>query len=325
MRFRVSLRSLAMLLLILSAALSPRGAGAAENWPARPITLVVSFAPGAIMDFVGRLLAQDLTTALGQPVVVENKPGGGGVSAAVSVAKAPADGYMLLMTAIGPAVLRPIMDSKLPYNVDTDFTPVILTGDSPNVLIASPKSTFATVQAVVDFAKRNSGKLNVAHSGPGTMGHLIGALFASEAGIDVNLVAYRGSAPMVTDLLGGQIDVGFPAFGPETHAARVVAVTTAERVDFLPGVPTMSESGFPRLVGSTWNAVLAPAGVSADVVTKLNSAIDAFLRKEETRKKFEAVGFRGLGGPPERLRQQIAEDRAKWSKVIAAAGITGGQ
>ena len=297
---------------LLGAALRP---AAAEDWPTRPITLVVSFPAGGSMDFIGRSIAHNLTELLGQPVIVENRLGGGGAVATMAVARAAPDGYTLLMTAIGPAVFRPVMDPAVGYDMDKDFTPVIMAGDSPNVLLASPKLGLSTVKDLLAYAKQKQNKLSIAHSGPGTMGHLCAVLFASLAHVDGSFIAYRGAPPMVTDLLGGQIDIGFPAFGPGSQSAKILAVTTAERVDFLPGVPTMKESGFD-IVGSTWNAIYAPANVPREIVGKLNRAIDAHLRKPETRQQLMQIGMRALGGTPEQLRERVAQDRANWSKIL---------
>lgn len=298
------------------------GSAAAEVWPTRPLTLVVSFAPGALMDFVGRALAADLTEALGQPVVVENKVGGGGVVATVSVARAPPDGYTLLMTAIGPAVLRPLMEKTVGYDTDADFTPVIMVGDSPNILVANPNLELNSVKDLLAYIKTKQGKISIAHSGPGTMGHLLSVLFESEAGTDATLIAYRGSAPMFTDLIGGQIDIGFPAYGSGAKAAKILAVTTDERVDFLPGVPTLKENGFD-IVGSTWIAIFAPARTPPDVVAKLNAGMDAFLSKPDTRYRFGVNGLRVLGGSPARLSEQVRRDRVRWTKIIGATRVGG--
>ena len=308
----------AFVLSVIAALLgaAPRPAVAAEDWPARPITLVLAFASGAMIDFVGRSLAIDLSTALGQPVVVESKPGAGGAIAAMYVAKAAPDGYTLLMTAVGPAVLRPLMEKSLGYDTDADFTPISLLGEAPNILIANPKLGLNTVKDQVAYAKTQDNKISIGHAGPGTMGHLCSVVFAAQAGIDGNFIAYRGTAPMMTDLLGGQIESGFPGYNPATRSAKILAVTSNERVDFLPGVPTMKESGFD-VVGGTWQAIFAPAHMPAAIVAKLNAAIDAFLRKPETQRRFSEAGFLVFGGPPARLSDQIAEDRAKWSKIIA--------
>ncbi|HEY4819956.1 MAG TPA: tripartite tricarboxylate transporter substrate binding protein, partial [Xanthobacteraceae bacterium] len=204
------------------------------------------------------MIGQDLSKALDRPVVVETRSGGGGVVASVAVAKAPPDGYTLLMTTIGPAVLRPLIDHKLSYDPVGDFTPIALVGDAPNVIVASPKWAASKVRDVVAYAKQNPGKLTVGHPGAGTMGHLIALLFAAEAGIEVNFVAYQGAPAILSDLAGGHIDIGAIAFGVGADAVKVLAVTTEERLDFLPDVPTMKESDFPNVSGTTWSAIFAP-------------------------------------------------------------------
>ena len=307
-------KALALIAAVTMLTGAPRPAAAAD-WPTRPITLVVSFAPGAIMDFVGRAIAHDLTIALGQPVIVENKAGGGGSVAAVAVAKAAPGGYTLLLSAIGPVVIRPLMDKSVGYDIDKDLTPIILAGDSPNVLLANPKLGLNTVKDLLAYATTKNDKLSIGQPGTGTMGHLCAVLFASEAHVDGTLIAYRGAAPIVTDLLGGQIDVGVVAFGPGTQSVKVLAVTTDERVEFLPDVPTMKESGI-SLVCSTWSAIYGPAKMPREIVDKLNTAIDAYLKKPETRQQFGKVGLRALGGSPQRLRDQVAQNRVTWSKII---------
>ena len=311
----------------LLAALAIAGAGTvavlAQTWPTRTITLVAAFPPNTTTNYGARTIAQDLGEALGRAVVVETKAGGGGVVASVAVAKAQADGYTLLMTTIGPAVLRPLLEQGLAYDPVADFTPIILVGDAPNVIAASPQSGFTSIRDVVAYAKNNPGKLTIGHPGTGTMGHLVALLFAAEAGIDVNVIAYQGAPAILTDLAGGHIDVGAIAFGVGANVAKILAVTTDERVDFLPDVPTMKESDFPNVIATTWSAIYAPAGLPPELVGKLNATINAFISKEATRKHFAAVGYRVLGGPPERLMKQMAQDHAKWSKVMAAAKLTG--
>ena len=295
---------------------------AAQSWPTRSITLDVAFPPSTTTDFAARAVAQELSKVLGQPVIVETRAGGGGVIASVSVAKAPADGYTLLMTTIGPAVLRPLIDRKLGYDAVADFTPIALVGDAPNVIVASPQRGFNGVADIVAYAKQNPGKLTVGHPGVGTMGHLIALLFAAEAGIEANFVSYAGSPPIIADLLGGHIDIGSIAYGPAIGAAKILAVTSDEPLAFLPGVPTMKDANFPAVTGATWSAVFGPAGLPSEIVAKLNASIVALLDRPDTQQQFAKVGYHALGGPPERLRARMAEDRAKWSKVIAAAKIS---
>jgi tripartite-type tricarboxylate transporter receptor subunit TctC len=308
-------------LIVTALPLAWFGAASAQPWPSQPIALVAAFPAGSTSDHAARAIAHGLSSVLGQPVVVENRPGSGGAIALAAVAKAAPDGYTLVVTAIGPAVLRPLIDQKVTYDALNDFTPIALIGETPNVLVTGPKSRFSSVQDVVTFAKRNPGRLTIGHPGAGTMGHLTALLFAAEAGISANFVAYQGAPPILSDLVGEHIDLGSIAYGGGVGAVRILAVTTEERPPFLPDVPTMKESDFPNVVASTWHAVLAPAGLAPDVVSTLNRAINSFLNKEETRMQFDAVGYGRLGGTPERLRARIAADRAKWSAVIRSAKI----
>ncbi len=294
----------------------------AQSWPARTITLIVAFPAGTTADYAARMIAQDLSKTLGQSVVVENRGGGGGVIASAAVTKAPPDGYTLLMTTIGPAVLRPLIDHKLSYDPVAGFTPIALVGEAPNVLAVGPNSRFKSVQDIVAYAKQNPGKLTVGHPGSGTMGHLIALLFAAEAGINANLISYQGSPPIVTDLAGGRIDAASFAYGTSIGATKILAVTSREPLAFMPGIPTMKDSKFPNVVGSTWSGLYGPPGLPPDIVARLNTAISAFLSRPETQQQFDKVGYHALGGAPERLRAQMAEDRARWSKVIATANIT---
>src|ERR1700719_3866006 len=223
-------RSCKALLCIIMSSIFWCAAADAQPWPSRPITLVAAFPPNTTTDYGARLIAQELSKVLGHPVVVETRSGGGGIVASVAVAKAPPDGYTLLMTTIGPAVLRPLIDHKLSYDPVGDFTPIALVGDAPNVIVASPKWAASKVRVVVAYAKLNPGKLTVGHPGAGTMGHLVALLFAAEAGIDVNVIAYQGAPAILTDLAGGHIDVGAIAFGVGANVAKILAVTTEERV-----------------------------------------------------------------------------------------------
>jgi tripartite-type tricarboxylate transporter receptor subunit TctC len=312
-------KAVILFLLIAMVASNPRPA-ATEEWPARPVTLVLAFAAGAMIDFVGRQLANDVSAAIGQPVVVETKSGAGGIIAALTVAKAAPDGYTLLMTAVGPAVLRPLIEKNIGYDTDTDFTPISLIGETPNVLVADPKLGINSVKELLAYAKTKGGKISIGHAGPGTMGHLCAIVFAAKAGLEANFIGYRGTAPMLIDLLGGQIDSGFPGYSVPVQTTKILAVTSDERVEFLPGVPTMKESGID-LVGSTWFGIFGPANMPPEIVAKLNAAIEAFLRKPETRRRFTEAGFRGLGGPPVRLSEMVKKERAKWAHIVEGLNL----
>jgi tripartite-type tricarboxylate transporter receptor subunit TctC len=273
---------------------APRPALAADAYPSRPVTIVLGFSPGSMIDFVGRAIANELTTTLGQPFLIETRQGGGGVLAATYVSKQPPDGYTLLMTAVGPAVLRPLMDKTVTFDLDRDYAPVILLGEAPNVLVANPKLGLKSVKDLVAYGNAHGGKISIGHSGPGTLGHLATLLFAAEAGLDAASVSYRGTGPMMVDVLG----------------------------DFLPDVPTMKESGFD-LVGGTWEGIFGPANLPPEIVAKLHDAIEAFLRKPETRQRFNETGFQTMGGPPAALVEKIMQDRAKWARIIQDAKLGG--
>ena len=292
----------------------------AETWPTRPITLVIGFA-GGTGDTIGRPFAEFAAKQLGQPVVVENRPAGGGVVAASGVAKAQPDGYTIGLQAVGPMILRPIMDPSVGFDSDKDFSPIALLFDAPNVIISGAKFPGHSVREAVDWAKQNPGRLTVGHPGPGTMGHLAALLLASNAGFAGNYISYRNVTLMVTDLLGGQIDVGVAAYNPQLKAARVLAVMTPEPVAFLPGVPSMRQAGFPGVYASTWFALYGPPNLPPDIVAKINAVANAFLHSDGAQKQFALLGVQALGGTPAQLTKRMSDDRILWSKVIKEAHI----
>lgn len=312
-------RFLALVAISTAWAGAPRLA-LADTYPSRPVTIVLGFTPGSMIDFVGRAVANELTSTLGQPFLLETRPGSAGTRAANYVSKQPPDGYTLLLSAVGPAVLRPLIDKTVSFERDRDYVPIILLGEAPNVLVANPALGLKSVKDLVAYGSAHGGKLSIGHSGPGTLGHLSTILFAAMSGLDIASVSYRGTGPMMVDVVGGTLDAGFPAYNPATRQATILATTSAERVEFLPEVPTMKESGFD-IVGGTWEAIFAPANLPPEIAAKLNAAIEAFLRKPETRQRFDEFGFQVIGGPPARLLDKIVQDRAKWAKIIEDAKI----
>lgn len=292
----------------------------AETWPTRPITLVIGFS-GGTGDTIGRPFAEFASKQLGQPVIVENRAGGGGVVGAIGVAKAQPDGYTIGLQAVGPMILRPIMDPSIGYDSEKDFSPIALLVDAPNVILGGAKFSARSVRETVDWARQNPGRVTVGHPGPGTMGHLAALLLASDAGFAGNYIAYRNVTLMVSDLLGGQIDVGVAAYNPQLKAARVLAVMTAEPVAFLPGVPSMRDAGFPGVYASTWFALFGPPNLPPDIVAKLNAVTNAFLRSADAQKQFALLGVQALGGSPEQLTKRMIDDRILWSKVIKDGNI----
>lgn len=288
---------------------------AAQNWPARPITIVIPFGGGGIMDFAIRSIAQELTQEFGQPFVIESRPGGGGLVGTAAVAKAEPDGYTLLVTAIGPVVFRPLLEAGGVADAGRDMTPIVMIGETPNAVLASPKLGVNTVKELIAYARAHDNRLSIGHPGAGTMGELCGVALAAKVNIDGNMIAYRGAAQIITDLLGGQIDIGTPAYGPGSDAVKIVAVGGSERLASLPAVPTLKESGVD-LECSTWLAIYGPAGLPRAIVDKLNGAINAYLVRPDTRKAFASAGFRPLGGTPESLRDRVIADRAVWAPIV---------
>ena len=296
------------------------GQPARAAWPERAVTLVNLFAPGAATDFAARAVAKALEAKFHQPFVVEARTAAGGVAGTVSVARAAPDGYTLLMTAVGPAVLNPLLFKSVPYDTVKDFAPVIEVGEFPQVIISAPSLGFKSLQDLVAFGRANPGKLNVGHPGAGTMGNLAAALFLEKTGIKGTLVGYRGAAPLVLDVMSGQIQSATPVYTPSERKTTILAVMSPERVPFLSDVPTTREGGVD-LIASTWIAILAPAGVPQDVVDKLNSATDAYLHSPEGVQQFATAGIRPLGGSPADLAKVIRDDSASWQAVIAKEHI----
>ena len=303
------------------AALVCCGAASAEDWPTRPVTMIVPYAPGGNIDQAARLFARELSEKLGQQFIIESKGGAGGSIGATQVAKAKPDGYTLLVTANGPSVLNKMLYASLSYDPDADFTPISLISDVPQVFTVNLKSPVADLKGLVALAKEKKDALTIGHPGVGTGAHLTAIWFASLAGINVIPVAYRGALPIVTAVLGGEIDAGLPAYIPQVHSVKVLAVTSDERVDFLPGVPTARESGVANLASGTFTALAAPAGVAPEIVARMNRVLDAYLKTDEAKKQFAVIGARTLGGPPERLTERMNQEKALWGPIVKSADI----
>ena len=293
----------------------------AQTWPQRPITILMMSPPGTLVDAPTRSLAQYLSEALGQTVIIDNRVGGGGIVLLKSVAKAEPNGYLLGLTAVGPAVIRPIMDSSAGFDFDRDFTPIVMLGDLPNALLASPKLGVNSVQEFVAYAKAHP-DVTMAHSGPGTVGHLAGLLFGKSANIKLNLVPYRSSGPIIADLISGEINSGFPAYNPAAKNVKILAVASEKRLDFLPDVPTMAESGYPQVIAPIWQALVGPANLPPEIVAKLNGLMNAWANKPGQRSHFGEMGFNLAGGTPSDVTKQVQEDRKKWAVILHENHIT---
>ncbi len=310
----------------------PLGAAAQAAWPNRPVRIVVPFAAGGTTDILARALAPELQKALGQPFLVENKPGAGGNTGAADVARAAPDGYTLLMGTVGTHAINAALYSKLPFDPVKDFVPVTLVAAVPNVLVLNPANAqrygIDNVAGLIRYAKANPGKLNMASSGNGTSIHLAGELFKSMTGTFMLHLPYGGSGPALIDLLGGNTDLMFdnlPSSIAHIRAGKLkaLAVTSATRSPALPDLPTVEEAGGPALKGfeaSSWFGLLAPAGTSMETVNRLQAESARALASPAMRERLLAQGAIASGMTSAEFSRFIAGESAKWARVVKAAG-----
>jgi len=296
----------------------------AQGYPAKPVRMVVAFPPGGSTDLSARALGEKLAAALGQPFVIENKPGASGNIGAEYVAKSAADGYTLLMAATSFAT-APAFSSNLPWDPVKDFTPVSMVATVPIILVIHPAVPAANARELIAYAKANPGKLNLASPGAATLARLTGELFKQAAGIDLVLVHYKGGPPAVADLLGGQAQVMFANISDvitqvKAGKLRALAVTTAKRSAIAPELPTLAESALPGFEVSTWQAVLAPAGTPRDIVLRLNAEIVKAMALPEIREKFLSFGTDAAASTPEELARFLAAEVAKIGKIARDVG-----
>jgi tripartite-type tricarboxylate transporter receptor subunit TctC len=319
------------LCLLLLAAVAG-GAQAQSAWPSKPIRIVVPFAAGGTTDILARSLAPELQKALGQPVVVDNKPGAGGNLGAAEVARAVADGHTLLMGTVGTHAINVALYPKLPFDPVKDFTPVTLVAGVPNVLVMNPARAEAMgikdVPSLIAHAKKNPGKLNMASSGNGTSIHLSGELFKTSTGTFMLHFPYRGSGPALIDLIGGNMDLMFdnlPSSMPHIKSGRLkaLAVTSAVRSAALPDTPTIAEAGPVKgFEASSWFGLLAPAGTPPEVVNRLQQETAKALASPAIKERLLAQGAIPGGGTPAEFGSFIAAETRKWAAVVKASGAT---
>ena len=300
---------------------------AAQAWPAKTISLIVPFPAGGTTDVLARALGQELSKSLGQPVIVENKPGAGSTLGADFVAKAKPDGYTLLMGAVHHTIATSVY-RKLAYDFQKDLAPITTVAMVPNVLVvqADAATPIRTVPELIAQAKRAPGKLTFGSNGNGTGQHLIGAQFESMAGVQLLHVPYKGSGPMTTDLLGGQITMSFDTITPVLQhikggKLRALAVTTAKRSAALPDVPTLDEAGLKGFDLGTWFGVLAPAGTPKDVVMRLNTEMIKIIQSADFRKKMDDIGADPIGNTPEQMARQIKDDTERFARLVKEAKV----
>jgi tripartite-type tricarboxylate transporter receptor subunit TctC len=297
----------------------------AQTYPAKPIRIVVPFPPGGATDILARDVAQKLSEAWGQQVIVDNRPGAGGNIGSELVAHSAPDGYTLEMGTVGTHAINASLYAKMPYDHVKDFAPVILVAGVPNVLVVNPAVPANSVAELIAYAKANPGKLNFASSGNGTSIHLSGELFKVMAGVQMTHIPYKGSAPAMQDLLGGQVQLMFdnlPPSLPQIKAGKVraLAVTSLTRAPALPDVPTVAEAGLPGFEASSWFGILAPAGTPPAIVARLNAEIAKWLATPEAKEKLSKQGANAAGGTPEDFAKHIAAETAKWAKVVKDSG-----
>jgi tripartite-type tricarboxylate transporter receptor subunit TctC len=307
------------------------GLGAAPAlaaFPDKPVRIVVPFSPGGGTDLIARTMGVAMAQDLGQPVIIDNKPGGGTVIGTDAVAKSAPDGYTLVMATIAHAV-NPSILAKLPYVHDKAFAPVMLVGRSPNVLVVRADSPFKSSQDIVAAAKAQPGKFSFASQGAGTSAHLAGELFKNLTAINLTHVPYRGAGPALSDLLGGHVDMMFAtasAVGTflDSGTLRALAVTTADRSPALSlaKVPTVAESGVPGYVADSWYGLFAPAGTPPSVIARLNLAAKKAVQSEAFKKRVESEGLVISAGTPEEFDRYVKGEEARWRKVVKAANIT---
>jgi len=318
-----------MLALAAAAALSclaPLPA-TAQAWPAKPIRMVIPFPAGGATDIIGRTIAQKLGTALGQQVVVDNKPGAGGTIGADMVAKAPADGYTIVMATSSTHSIGPALNPKLPYDAFKDFAPVAHVANAPSVLVVGSSFPAATAKDLVALMKANPGKYNFGSSGIGTYPHLAAEMFKWRAGgLFVVHIPYRGTGLVVTDLIAGQIAFLMDSIvSAQTHIAagrvRPLAVSGAKRSSSLPNVPTFAEQGVTGMDFSNWFGVLAPAGTPPDIVARLNRELTAIVKEPEVVTTLARSGAEVVSGTPAQFGQVIRAEHDAWKAVIQRAGI----
>ena len=299
---------------------------AAQSWPSRPIRMVIPLSPGGFADVPGRILASRLSAAFGRNVFVENRPGAGGTIGADLVAKSAPDGYTLLFTGT-PHVISPWIYKKLPYDPLTDFEPVALVASGPYVLVVNPQLGVNSVRELIEAARAQPGKIDYASSGNGSAQHLVSALFASMAGIQLNHVPYKGSGPAMQDLISGQVKVSFagiPNVLPQVKAGRLraLAVSTAKRSPDLPEVPTVAEAGVSGYQATLWLNLAAPLGSPAEIVQRLYAETVKALQDPELQHGFRAAGVEPSPLAPRELASFMRAEYEKWGRVVRDTGAT---
>lgn len=301
--------------------------GNASDYPNKPITLIIGFAPGGPSDVMARILTRKMEELLKQPVVIENRAGAGGGLAANAVARSPADGYTILLATGSSLAINVSLYKNLGYDPAKDFDPISLVGVQTNVLYTHPSVPAKTIKEFVDYAKANPGKLSFGSGGNGTPAHLAGELLKIKAGIQYTHIPFRGTGPALQAVIGGHVLTAFNPPSPllphlQAGSIKAIAITTLKRTAALPDVPTIAESGYPGFDAATWHAIVAPPNLPKDVVAALHKAVSQTLDDPGTRKALTELGVDVVNSKPEELRAYIKSEIPKWAGVVKASGAT---
>lgn len=298
----------------------------AQPYPNKPIKFIAPIAPGGLTDTLTREIATGLSAKLGQPVVVDNRPGGGGTIGMVAAAKSPADGYHIVMVYAGVASVNPVLIPDLPYNTLNDFSPISLAGGFPLVLIAKESLPANSTKELIEYAKQNPGKLNYASAGNATSSHITMELFLRSAGISMVHIPYKGEKPVLNDLMGGQVDVAFNSLTSvlplmQSGKIKVLGISTPKASPLAPQIQPISEAGVPGFHSMGWYGILAPAGTPDDIIQRLSKDTRSVLNDPAFKEKLAKQGVELYGSTPDEAKKWIVEDTEKWRKVINEAGI----
>jgi tripartite-type tricarboxylate transporter receptor subunit TctC len=302
------------------------GAAVAQTFPVKPVRIVVPFPPGGPSDYAARVVSVRLTEFLGQTIIIDNRPGVGGVLATELVARNAPDGYTVLIANTGTMAVSPHVYTKLSYDPFRDFTPIANLIAGPAVLLVHPSVPAKNLRELIDLAKRRPGQLTIAHAGVGQQSHMNGELLKQLAGIDLLNVVYKGTGPILPELIGGQVSMNFSTSSDHLQfvrsgRVRAIAVTGAERLQVAPDIPTMAEAGLPGLESLNWNGVVGPAGMARDIVTRLNRDLVRAVNSPDVKEKIIGLGNYVIGDTPEQFAAFMRAESAKWAQVVKKANI----
>ncbi len=315
-----------LMLALASAALTwPAAQAWAQRYPDKPVRIVVPYVAGGNLDFIGRLFAQALGKELGQPFVVDNRPGANGNTGTEQVVRSPADGYTLAMVSAGTLAINPALYRSMPFDPEKDLAPISLVASGPMVLEMNSSLPIGNITELVAYARANPGKLNFGSGGNGTLSHLSLEMLRQRTGIDIVHVPYKGTSLAVNDLLAGHIQGMFDTLSTaapfiKDGKLRGIAVTSLKRSETLPSLPTISEAGVKDYVADAWSALVAPAGTPRDVVMRLQGAIAQIAAREQTQKQLAMVGSEAVGSTPEQFAATLRAERARWGDIVRSSG-----